>query len=185
MNDSHVQKGFSLIELMVTMVVALVVLAGMTSLFVSQTQTARVLNLKSDVMADLFLASQIMQTELRNSSKVCWNVADSALRYEPFGSLTVLTTACLSDQYTGAFSLRPVNATHPSPWINWKKSGNVQGQELIRNMQAATGITVIPNVNTIANMVTVKKIILTSEYVDKDQNIKNIKLSVKVWPRNM
>ena len=59
------EGGFTLVEILVTVGIAMFVLAGISALFVSQTRTANALNAKSEILNDLFLASQMMQQELR------------------------------------------------------------------------------------------------------------------------
>lgn len=61
------QRGFTLIELMVSMAMGLILLAGLTSLFVSYNDVGRAVSSRTDRMADLYLASHVMQAELRQS----------------------------------------------------------------------------------------------------------------------
>jgi len=186
--NRHIEQGFTLIEVMITMVIAMVVLGGMSTLFISQTRTANMLNQKSEAMNDLFLASQIMQFELRGAKAVCWDAANSAIKYQPIGSLVAnnLTSTCASAALSnGSFESRAVSATKPLPYICWNKPGDAAAegcQELLRGMKANTGVTVTPTSN--ADLSVVRKVTLTAQYLDRDRNQKDLSLSFKVWPRN-
>jgi len=184
MNQDIKQAGFTLIEVMITMVVALVILAGMSSLFVSQSKTSQVLSQKSEVMNNLFLVSQIMQAELRGAKAICWHPGSKRLRYQPLESSSNLTAACTSNNSkNGAFRLKPQGGK-PSPYICWnrpKKNDNCK--EMVRDMKATTGLTVTPG-GGVANLEVVRTITLTGQYKDRGHQTKDLKLSFKVWPRN-
>jgi len=79
-------KGFTLIELLITMLIGLIIMAGMTSVFISQTRTATMLKNKTEAMSDSFLVSQIMQSELRSAKQVCWDAGGNTLWYQPLDS---------------------------------------------------------------------------------------------------
>ena len=179
---------------MVTMVIALVILAGMSSLFISQTKTAQVLSQKSEVMNDLFLASQIMQHELRGAKAICWQNSGKRIRYQPLSSpndtpaevvVNKLTSACTKNSSeNGFFQMKNKDNTggHPSPYIFWREVGKANSQELIRNMTYPSGMTISPQVVT--DLQTVRTITLTSQYLGRDNTKKDLSLSFKVWPRN-
>jgi prepilin-type N-terminal cleavage/methylation domain-containing protein len=61
------EHGFTLIELMVTMGMGLIILAGITTVFTSISSTSSALSSRTERMSDLYLASQIMQSDLRES----------------------------------------------------------------------------------------------------------------------
>jgi len=202
MFDTNGEKGFTLIEVMVTMVIALVILAGMSSLFISQTKTAQVLNQKSEVMNDLFLASQIMQQELRGAKAICWESGSSnkRIRYQPLSSpngtpaevsANKLTSACTKNSVrNGFFQIRPKNNTSkPTPYICWDRQGGnvpqIRCEEMLRGMKANVGMTISPTDNATAKgLQAVRTITLTAQYQDRDHNTKDLSLSFKVWPRN-
>lgn len=183
--DYPKQSGFTLIELMVTMVVAMIVMAGMSSLFVSQTRTAQVLNKKSEAMNDLFLAAQLMQTELRGAKAICWNKKKKWILYQPLSSADNLSDTCTqATNNNGYFRIMPRNKNKkkPTPYINWKRVQKKKNVELIRNMAAKVGITVAPAGN--ADLRAVRTITLISQYRDKERALQNLSLTFKVWPRN-
>jgi Tfp pilus assembly protein PilW len=177
---------------MITMVIALVLLAGMSSLFVSQTRTAQMLSQKSEVMNDLFLASQIMQFELRGAKAICWDPANKSIRYQPLTSDRDLDSACAKatgspvEKKKNGFFRSNAKGSKPSPFISWKKVGNVNALELIRGMKSASqGIVISPTGNTAPNALqAVRTITLTAQYLDRDHQTKDLSLSFKVWPRN-
>jgi prepilin-type N-terminal cleavage/methylation domain-containing protein len=185
-------SGFTLIELMVTMLIAVVVLGGMSSLFVSQTRTAQMLNQKSEVMNDLFLVSQIMQAQMRGAKAICWNNASKWLGYQPLNSTANITAACPASSMNtpnGGFRFKPKNLPlgKPSPYICWRRpilGGNTtRCQELARGLTPAIGLTVTgpagPNSLNASKTVT-----LTAQYLDRERHSRDMTLSFKIWPRN-
>lgn len=64
------QNGFTLIEMMVSMVMALILLAGITAVFISNNKAASAVSSRTERMSDLYLASQVMQAGLRGSVAV-------------------------------------------------------------------------------------------------------------------
>jgi len=190
------ESGFTLVELLVTVGIAMFVLAGMSALFVSQTRTAHVLNAKSEILNDLFLASQMMQLELRGAKAVCWEPGNKRIRYQPLTSSSAqdLTAACdTSHAENGFFEIRPKNNTDkPTPYICWDKQGGVNPQircdEMLRGIKANVGMTIKgTDGNTFSNadLQEVGKITLTAQYQNRDRNIQDLSLSFKVWPRNV
>ncbi|MFQ5518848.1 MAG: prepilin-type N-terminal cleavage/methylation domain-containing protein [Mariprofundus sp.] len=63
----HGQNGFTLIEMMISMAIGLVILAGLTTIFVSFNASNSAAASRTERMSDLYLASHIIQTELRQS----------------------------------------------------------------------------------------------------------------------
>ncbi|MDQ6952500.1 MAG: prepilin-type N-terminal cleavage/methylation domain-containing protein [Mariprofundaceae bacterium] len=190
MKKVQINRGFTLMELLISLVIGMVILAGMSSVFIAQTRTSTMLSDKTAGMGDVYLASQIMQSELRGSKAICWNVAASRLVYQPFDSPTALTTACLAPTVAntatanGSFELRPVSVTKPTPYICWNRPNDAtKCQELLRNMLAVTGLAVTPVVN--ANMLVMRTIVLTSQYRGQDGSAKPLSLEFKIWPRNL
>jgi len=180
--EKSTQQGFTIIEVMVTMVVALFVLAGMTSLFVSQTRTTQMLNQKSEAMSDLFLASQLIQVELRDAKAVCWEGSSKMLGYQPIDSTVNISAACggANDPENGYFLFKAATATK-SACICWDRPNkNDNCQELIRGLVDGAGMQVIDA----GGLNQLKKITLSSEYQGKDLSKKVLSLSFKAWPRN-
>jgi len=184
MRSLHQQKGFTLVEILISLAVALIILAGMTSVFVAQTRTATMLSGKTEAMGDLYLASQIMQSELRSAQAICWNAVSGLLVYQPLDSTTALAAACPAPAATnGSFEFRVVDITHPTPYICWNRPNDATGcQELLRNLTVGTGLSVTPVAN--ANMQIMRTVVISSQYQGQDHTLKPLGLAFKVWPRN-
>ncbi len=188
------EGGFTLLELLVTVGIAMFVLAGMSALFISQTRTSQVLNAKSEILNDLFLASQMMQQELRGAKAICWESDSNKIRYQPLTSSSAqdLTAACATNHVeNGFFQLRPKNNTDkPTPYICWDRQDGdtpqIRCEEMLRGMKADVGMTISPEDNAAAGALqAVRTITLTAQYEDRDQEIQDLSLSFKVWPRNV
>ncbi|MDQ6973738.1 MAG: prepilin-type N-terminal cleavage/methylation domain-containing protein [Mariprofundaceae bacterium] len=178
------QQGFTLIELLITTAIGLVIMAGMTSVFVSQTRTATMLKNKTEAMGDLFLASQIMQSELRGAKRICWN-GTNILSYQPIDS----NTSCVAgvNAANGSFEIRPVNATHPTPYICWARPNNRSGcQELLRGLPVAGALTVamIAPAPVVPPLPITYVIDLQSNFTGQANQAKTLGLTFKVWARN-
>lgn len=194
MKKVQINRGFTLMELLIGLVIGMIILAGMSSVFIAQTRTSTMLSDKTAGMGDLYLASQMMQSELRGSKAICWNVGASRLVYQPFDSPIALTAACLAPtdpvppvipfNPNGSFEFRPISATKPTPYICWNRPNDASRcQELLRNVLPVTGLAVTPTVNT--NMLVMRTIVLTSQYRGQDGSAKPLSLEFKIWPRNL
>ncbi len=159
------QRGFTLIELMVAMVIGLVLMAGIYSNFIMQSS---VQSMQSDVterMGDLYLASHIMQGELRVASSIDISTANQ-IKYTDLEGLD------------GFFIYAP-SATPSLSKITWDSPTAGGGnQELIRNMDATSGLVRSGPVGGVYT------ITLKSTYLDKNHDAQTLELSFKIWPRN-
>ncbi len=183
MKKTDKQDGFTLIELLITMAIGMIIMAGMTAVFISQTRTATMLKHKTEAMGDLFLASQIMQSELRGSKGICWNA--NKLLYQPFDS-NVLCTGAVSGK-NGSFEFRAPNATHPTSYVCWNRPNNGSGcQELLRGLPAAGGLAVaiITPAPVVPPLPTTYVVTLTSKVTGQANQAKTLGLTFKVWARN-
>jgi len=171
------ERGFTLIELMVSMVMGLVLLAGISMMFVSNSRVAGAQSNRSERLNDLYLASQIMQTELRGSSGICWDGGNSQLIYRPLDSSVPLGGCSTVDSQNGSFRFSGGS-------ICWDKPNDSNGcQELIRNLVSSPpGLQVSPSGNT--NLSAVRKVVMTGQYTGYDQQKKTLNLAFDVWPRN-
>jgi len=61
------EQGFTLIEMLISMSMGLVLLAGLSSIFIADSNTSRVISSRTERMGDLFLASHLMQSDIRES----------------------------------------------------------------------------------------------------------------------
>ena len=175
MGDS--QRGFTLVEMLITMAIAMVVLAGMTSVFVSQTRLSNMMNNKTEAMGDLYLASQIMQSELRGAKDICLN-GTKKLLYQPLDSTTPLGNGCSDGSgENGKFEYR---TDQSNPRVCWDRPNKGDGcQELIRELADTSGMVAV-----VDGYSGVWTITLLAQYVDKNRQAANLDLAFKVWPRN-
>jgi len=177
------ERGFTLIELMVSVVIAMVMMAGLYGVFLMQ---SRVQNAQSEAVEsseDLRIAAQIMQGELRLAREICWDSTNTRVIYRPLPS-TVSVGACTSvDAANGSFELRAADSTHPTPYMCWDRPNDGGGcAELVRNLNAATGLQVTPTSN--ADVTVTRHIDLVSAYKDYEKKSMDWNVNFDVWPRN-
>lgn len=174
------EQGFTLVELLVSMVVAMVLLAGLYGNFIMQ---SRVQNAQSEVVEsaeDLRLAAQIMQGELRLAEATCWDAGNSALVYKTLGSpdLSVCNSAALASTAHGFFR-------DNGGAVCWDRPNDGSGcQELVSNLNAATGLVVTPATNNVADLIGVRTVTLMSTYKDHLKQNKDWSVSFDILPRN-
>ncbi|MDQ6998083.1 MAG: prepilin-type N-terminal cleavage/methylation domain-containing protein [Mariprofundus sp.] len=61
------QCGFTLIEMLISMSMGLMIVGGISSIFISNSNVSRVISSQTEIMGDLYLASHLMQADLRES----------------------------------------------------------------------------------------------------------------------
>jgi len=179
---SSTQAGFTLIELMVSLVVAMVILAGLYSNFIMQSRVQASQSSTVESVEDLRLAAQVMEAPLRTAVNVCWD-ATNGLVYQPLGS-TVTMTGCSGtvDISWGAF--RFSNSASTGGKVCWDRPNNGQGcQELLRGLDPTNGFTVSPG-SPVANLGVLRTITLVSQYQNADRQNKTLSISFDVLPRN-
>jgi len=206
MNDPTTQAGFTLIEMMISMAMGLILIAGIASIFASMGKTSSVVSEKTERMSDLYLMSQIMQEELRLSrkvqvvaNKVLANLAgrgvNIAARIPGYPATDVLfdvlpywdqSTRTLTyqniDGDVGIFSYQ-YNGTDS---IYWLRSDATTFSELSRNMDVSNGMCALAvnNVCSTAAIAGVSSIKLQATYANESHLAKTMSLAFMVWPRN-
>jgi len=190
------EQGFTLLEMMITMGISLVIMAGMMSVFVSQTRTATMLKDKTEAMGDLFLASQIMQSEMRSSKAICWDAATSTLVYQPIDSNVSIFPCGSAAPENGSFQYKTNTATD---WrIMWKRykapatatslaRAGTRADELIRGLPPVGGIQVTKIAAAAPpapQLPDTYEITLTSQFKGQDNQVLLLPLTFKVWARN-
>jgi len=188
--DEH---GFTLIEMMVSMGMGLLILAGITAVFTSYGKTSTAVSSRTERMGDLYLATQMMQADLRESAVVAGSIpkpADLASRGVslPGGYPTTFasglpywdaTTKTLTyqdqDGNTGIFQYQHTSNDRIY-WLRPDASFSTF-QELIRDLDTTNGMTV-------ATASGVWTVTLSASYADEKRTSKNMTLSFKTWPRN-
>ncbi len=177
-------RGFTLIELMITMVIGMVILTGVTSTFVHNSRMATMLADRTERMGDLYTVSHVMQRELR--------AAQGALTTLTQGATTVIDYYTAGSNCHGFFEYRPIpNSQPPDYEIRWKRAEKTttntcnQGvaQQLMRGLDPVNGMLVTPlGANPYANAFL--GIDLYAMYNDTDKQSRTVSLSFKVWSRN-
>lgn len=191
-------RGFTMIELMISMAMGLLIMAGITAMFVSYSKTSTAVSSRTESMGDLYLASQIMQGDLRMSALLTGSIArpsDLASRSVslPSGYPTTFasglpywdaTTKTLTyqdqDGNTGIFQYqRTISGTLYTDRIYWLRpdASFSTFQELIRDLDESSGM----NVSTSSGVWIVT---LSSAYENEEKDTKNMTLSFNIWPRN-
>lgn len=161
---SAFEPGFTLIELMVSLLIGMVLMAGIYTNFIMQ---SRVQTMQSDItdnMGDLYLASTIMLSQLRTSTAIDTTTANEIAYDDVNGD-------------AGIFRYTPSSGT-----ICWDIPNNGTGcQELMRNLDTSSGLSFTPADTGTDKLYTVT---LNSTYTDNKGDTQTLGFSFKVWPRN-
>jgi len=155
--------GFTLIELMISMSMGLIILLGMMMMFTSDAKVASTLASRTERLGDLYLASQIMQNELRNAQTGTITWISNALTYTD------------QDGNTGVFEYQRTSNDR----LYWLRPSYPNYQEMIRDLDTTTGMTVTPSGNPAT-----WQIILKAGFKDEARVDKTMQVSFKVWARN-
>jgi len=167
-----VMQGFTLIELMVSMLIASVILLGLYSSFILQSKVQDEQATQSLAMEDLQIAAQIMQRELKmaQANSIVW--AANRLQYTNL------------DGNSGSFWYNfPVTGTGllgPGTicWDRPPGDGNCNGnEELMRGLATVNGMLVVLTNN-------IRTITLTASYLNQAKQVETMPLVFNVWARN-
>jgi len=181
LRHSECARGFTLIELMISMAIGLVILAGISAMFISYGKTSTAVSARTERMGDLYMASQIMQAELRMGQDVCWDAANSRIIYQPLDGTVVLGACTSVDADNGSFELRAADPGNdkPTPYVCWDRPSVGGGcQELIRDLATTNGMSAVQSASGTWTVT------MGSSYVDEERKGKNMTLSFNTWPRN-
>ncbi len=192
-NDSST-RGFTLVELMITLVIGMVVLAGVISVFISNTRLSASLADRTERLGDLYTASHIMQTELRGAQKASIILSgNNKITYTPLDPYcTTLLGLPAPAQGSFTYQTKNPNTANAISQIAWKRPtrrdgiycNNGAAQELIRNLDPVIGM-IVSQLNPVADPYkSLLGIDLYSVYTNPNQATKTIALSFKVWVRN-
>jgi len=176
-------RGFTMIELMITMVIGMVILAGVTSLFINNTRIAATLADRTERLGDLYTASHIMQTELRAAQGGATTLSNA-------GGVTTLNYTPIDSSCVGHFEYKTIAGSAPPRFdIKWLRpvtnagTCGVLAQQLIRDLDPTNGM-VVTGLGGVTNPYSFLNIDLYSLYNDRDKNLKTVSLSFKIWSRN-
>ncbi|TAN08558.1 MAG: prepilin-type N-terminal cleavage/methylation domain-containing protein [Rhodanobacteraceae bacterium] len=111
--------GFTLIELMIAMILGLIVIAGVTSVFLAGQQSFRTNNALADVQDSSRIAFELMARDIRQAG----------------------LTGCnsLNSRVTNVLANSPGNAATPAWWADWNNA--VHGYDDASTDPALTGLT--------------------------------------------
>ncbi|MDX8405287.1 MAG: prepilin-type N-terminal cleavage/methylation domain-containing protein [Mariprofundus sp.] len=203
------EAGFTLIEMMMALAMGLIIIAGLSAMFVTNSRVTESFTSRTERMGDLYLASQLMQSDLRGSRStllappfpvdlqaggrllkvkgVCtattasvslpgsyptsfpylpyWDAASNTLTYQDLDGNTGIF------QYQRGAKDR-IYWLRPDPCVS-------KFQELMRNLDTANGIVVIPT-----SPGGIVDVTLQSNYQTGNHQNAPLTLSFKLWPRN-
>jgi prepilin-type N-terminal cleavage/methylation domain-containing protein len=181
-------RGFTLIELLVSMVIVMIILAGLYSNVLMQSRVQASQASTVDAVEDLRIASQIMGSQLRLATSICWDSGNSRLVYQPLGAPVTLTAANCGtlDSSWGAFQFSSGTTATGGKlcWDvpnKWSTSG-VGCQEVLRGLNQATGFSASPTSNS--NLAAMRTLTLVSQYKSVDRTNRDLQISFDVLPRN-
>jgi len=160
--DREAQQGFTLIELMVSMLLGMVILLGMMLMFTSNARVSNSMASRTERLGDLYLVSQIMQSELRNAQagSIAWS--SNVLSYTS------------QDGDTAQFEYQRTSNDR----LYWQRPGYGSFEEVVRELDTATGMSVSGSASGVWTVT------LKSAYQNEDHEIKTLDLSFKAWARN-
>jgi len=197
-SDLQHERGFTLIEMLISLTMGLVVIAGITMVFISISQTSSVISSRTERMGDLFLATHLMQAGLRESvsvsnASILTNLANRGVAI-PAGypsSDTVFASLPYWDATSKTLTYQNLEGDvgifhyqHGSKdSIYWLRplapgiSGSIKFQELIRGLDTAKGMIVSPVNGGIS-------VTLQSTYSNEQHKNRLVSLAFNMWPRN-
>ncbi|MFQ5345121.1 MAG: PilW family protein [Mariprofundus sp.] len=187
------EHGFTLLEMLIGLGMGLVILAGITAVFISINKTSSTMSSRTERMGDLFLVSQLMQSDLRGSLKK--QHPDIKIRDD----LGPPRNATIPPNYPTTFDQLPhwdptsqtltyqtlegrVGIFHYQHKgkndIYWLRPDASIFQELIRDLDPVNGMAVTPIGNGGIH------VILRSVYNNEQHSGKETSIAFNVWPRN-
>ncbi|HXH64779.1 MAG TPA: prepilin-type N-terminal cleavage/methylation domain-containing protein [Mariprofundaceae bacterium] len=177
-------RGFTLVELLVSMVIVMIILAGLYSNVLMQSRVQASQASTVDAVEDLRISSQIMAGQLRLATNICWDSGNNRLVYQPLGASVTLTAATCGtlDPSWGAFQFSSgTSATGGT--VCWDRPVVGGGcQEMLRGLDTATGFSVTPTSN--ASLTAMRTLTLVSQYKSVDRTNRDLQISFDVLPRN-
>jgi len=158
------EEGFTLLELLIAMSMGLVILLGMMMMFTSDAKVASTLASRTERLGDLYLASQIMQNELRNAKTGTISWAANKLSYSD------------QDGNTGYFEYQHVSTDR----LYWQRPTYSSPAEMIRDLDTTSGLIV-----SSSGTPKTWKVTLKSSFKNEGRTTKTMQVSFNVWARNL
>jgi len=199
------ERGFTLIEMMISLTMGLIILAGITTVFTSMNRTSAAVSSRTERMSDLFLISHLMQEELRFSLKqpdaitsvltdlaarsvsiTNYPASDAVFTALPYWDDTSKTlTYQNQDGDVGVFHYQHAGEVDRIYWLRADPTISTFA-ELSRNMATTNGLCALDasGVCVTTNLAGVSSVGLNAVYSGEDHASRNMTLSFRVWPRN-
>jgi len=202
------ESGFTLIELMVSMAIGLMILLGMTMMFTSDAKISSTLASRTESLGDLYLVSQILQSDLRGSVADTAPVFPADLLSSGRRPASLCTSpnnksVSLPANYPNSFTELPYwdstskTLTYQDPdgntgIIQYQRTANdriywlrpdpcvYEFEEVIRGLDTSAGMAV----SISGTSPKVYTITLKSAYQNEDRQTRTLDLSFKAWARN-
>lgn len=188
MGKHPVMQGFTLIELMVSMLIASVILLGLYSSFILQSRVQDEQATQSLAMEDIQIAAQIMQRELKmaQANSILWGPqgppgGGNRLQYTDVDGNS--GSFWYNYAVTGTGLLGPGTICWDRPPGDGVCNGN---EELMRGLATVTGMSVVLNNNGTAADSTddIRTITLTASYLNQAKQVETMPLVFNIWARN-
>jgi len=179
--------GFTLIELMISMAIGLIIIAGIMGIFVSQSKIQNSESSRIEMIADLQLASQIIRSELHFAQDVYTNCPNKVF-YQPVDSTSGFPPSSCSSApaaSNGLFKLESSSACtsggaqSTTACICWDRPNLSNCEELIRNIKASTGLQSTSDIYG-----AVYQVDIYGQYMGVDHLPHDLATRITVWPRN-
>jgi len=192
-DSAESEAGFTLIEMLIGMAIGLLLLAGLTMIFVSLNDSSRAVTSRTERMGDLYLASQVMQSELRQSlsSELTTNTVTTDLAARGVSAISGYpstfpalphwdaTTKTITyqdlDGNVGIFQYQRTSNDRIY-WLRPDPSVSTFA-ELIRDLNTSTGLAV----TTAGGVMTVK---FSSTFTNEEKQSRDLDITFKTRPRN-
>jgi len=202
------EHGFTMIEMLISMSMGLVIIGGITMIFMTNSNISRVVSSQTELMGDLYLASHLMQAGLRESVAVTTpnpafpvDLGAGARKPAALCSAPNDKTVSKPSNYPTSFPSYPYwDATSKTLTyqdldgntgiVQYQRTANdriywlkpdpcvYQFQELIRDLDVTAGMSATVSANGEVDVT------LQSVYSNEQKQSKTLSLSFKTWPRN-
>jgi len=117
------QGGFTLIEMLISMSMGLMIIGGITMVFMSNSNVSRVISSQTEILGDLYLASHLMQAGLRGSTTETAPVPAFPVDLQANGRFTRNSTTGACTTTTSSVS-KPINYPTSFPYYPYWDAGS-------------------------------------------------------------
>ncbi|MDQ6964212.1 MAG: prepilin-type N-terminal cleavage/methylation domain-containing protein [Mariprofundales bacterium] len=178
--------GFTLVELVISMAIGVIVIAGIMGIFVSQSRVQSSEASRIEMIADLQLAGQLIRSELHWAQDI-YTECTGKVFYRPMESTAAFPPADCNtvDSQNGLFKLETAancttgGASSTTGCICWDRPNFNNCDELIRNIKAGTGLQA-----TSDSYGEVYQVDIYGQFTGADHLQHDLATRITVWPRN-